>query len=62
MMFGNPVPGYASIMTSVLFLGGIFFCFYAVLPTVLDFLLAFNSRMESGVTPTPVRACSSWFL
>jgi glycosyltransferase involved in cell wall biosynthesis len=23
MMFGNPVPGYASIMTSVLFLGGI---------------------------------------
>jgi len=23
MMFGNPVPGYASIMTSVLFLGGV---------------------------------------
>jgi len=23
MIFGNPVPGYASIMTSVLFLGGI---------------------------------------
>ena len=23
MMFGNPVPGYASIMVSVLFLGGV---------------------------------------
>jgi hypothetical protein len=23
MIFGNPVPGYASLMTSVLFLGGI---------------------------------------
>jgi polyisoprenyl-phosphate glycosyltransferase len=23
MIFGNPVPGYASIMVSVLFLGGI---------------------------------------
>jgi sec-independent protein translocase protein TatC len=29
-----------------LFLGGVFFCFFAVLPVVLDFLLGFNSRME----------------
>ncbi len=33
-------------MSVVLFLGGIAFCFYAVLPTVLDFLLGFNSRMQ----------------
>jgi sec-independent protein translocase protein TatC len=32
-------------MSVVLFLGGIAFCFYAVLPTVLDFLLGFNGRM-----------------
>jgi len=32
-------------MSIVLFLGGVFFCFYAVLPVVLDFLLGFNSRM-----------------
>lgn len=30
----------------ILFLGGVFFCFYAVLPVVLDFLLGFNGRME----------------
>lgn len=28
-----------------LFLGGVFFCFYGVLPTVLDFLLGYNGRM-----------------
>jgi sec-independent protein translocase protein TatC len=33
-------------MSIVLFLGGVFFCFYAVLPTVLDFLLGFNTRIE----------------
>ena len=33
-------------MSVLLFLGGVVFCFYGVLPTVLDFLLAFNSRME----------------
>jgi sec-independent protein translocase protein TatC len=33
-------------MSLVLFLGGVFFCFYAVLPTVLDFLLGFNVRTE----------------
>ncbi|MEI8382498.1 MAG: twin-arginine translocase subunit TatC [Planctomycetota bacterium] len=32
-------------MSIVLFLGGIFFCFCAVLPTVLDFLLGYNGRM-----------------
>ncbi len=32
-------------MSVVLFLGGVFFCFYAVLPTVLDFLLGYNGRM-----------------
>ena len=32
-------------MSIVLFLGGVSFCFYAVLPVVLDFLLGFNSRM-----------------
>lgn len=32
-------------MSVGLFLGGVFFCFYAVLPVVLDFLLGFNSRM-----------------
>jgi len=31
-----------------LFLGGILFCFFAVLPTVLDFLLGFNVRMGLG--------------
>jgi sec-independent protein translocase protein TatC len=30
----------------VLFLGGVGFCFYAVLPTVLDFLLGYNARIE----------------
>jgi sec-independent protein translocase protein TatC len=30
----------------VLFLGGVVFCFYAVLPVVLDFLLGYNARME----------------
>lgn len=33
-------------MSVVLFLGGVFFCFYAVLPTVLDFLLGYNARIE----------------
>ena len=33
-------------MSIVLFLGGVAFCFYAVLPVVLDFLLGFNSRMN----------------
>ena len=33
-------------MSVLLFLGGIFFCFYAVLPTVLDFLLGYNARIE----------------
>ena len=33
-------------MSVVLFLGGIGFCFYSVLPTVLDFLLGFNTRIE----------------
>lgn len=32
-------------MSIALFLGGVSFCFYAVLPVVLDFLLGFNSRM-----------------
>ena len=32
-------------MSIGLFLGGVSFCFYAVLPTVLDFLLGYNSRM-----------------
>ena len=32
-------------MSIVLFLGGVSFCFYAVLPVVLDFLLGFNSRI-----------------
>ena len=32
-------------MSIGLFLGGVAFCFYAVLPVVLDFLLGFNSRM-----------------
>lgn len=35
-------------MSVVLFLGGAVFCFYAVFPTVLDFLLGFNERM--GIT------------
>lgn len=33
-------------MSIALFLGGVFFCFYAVLPTVLDFLLGYNTRIE----------------
>jgi sec-independent protein translocase protein TatC len=33
-------------MSIGLFLGGVFFCFYAVLPVVLDFLLGFNARIE----------------
>lgn len=33
-------------MSVGLFLGGVIFCFYAVLPTVLDFLLGFNARIE----------------
>ncbi|WLD10937.1 twin-arginine translocase subunit TatC [Planctellipticum variicoloris] len=32
-------------MSIVLFLGGVTFCYYAVLPTVLGFLLDFNVRM-----------------
>ncbi|GIX03419.1 MAG: Sec-independent protein translocase protein TatC [Planctomycetaceae bacterium] len=28
-----------------LFLGGVFFCYYAVFPTILDFLLGFNIRL-----------------
>ncbi|MEK6261325.1 MAG: twin-arginine translocase subunit TatC [Planctomycetota bacterium] len=32
-------------MSVGLFLGGIGFCFYGVLPTVLDFLLGFNTRI-----------------
>lgn len=32
-------------MSIGLFLGGVAFCFYAVLPVVLDFLLGFNNRM-----------------
>ena len=32
-------------MSIALFLGGVFFCFYAVLPTVLDFLLGYNTRI-----------------
>ena len=32
-------------MSVILFLGGVIFCFYAVLPTVLDFLLGYNGRM-----------------
>jgi sec-independent protein translocase protein TatC len=35
-------------MSIGLFLGGVGFCFYAVLPVVLDFLLGFNGRM--GIT------------
>ncbi|WP_010582601.1 twin-arginine translocase subunit TatC [Schlesneria paludicola] len=35
-------------MSIGLFLGGVSFCFYAVLPVVLDFLLGFNSRI--GIT------------
>ena len=33
-------------MSILLFLGGVVFCFYAVLPTVLDFLLSYNNNME----------------
>lgn len=33
-------------MSIILFLGGVIFCFYAVLPTVLDFLLGYNARIE----------------
>ncbi len=33
-------------MSVFLFLGGVAFCFYAVLPTVLDFLLSYNAGME----------------
>ena len=33
-------------MSIILFLGGVAFCFYAVLPTVLDFLLGYNTRIE----------------
>lgn len=33
-------------MSVGLFLGGVFFCFYAVLPKVLDFLLSYNHDME----------------
>lgn len=33
-------------MSIGLFLGGISFCFYGVLPTVLDFLLGYNTRIE----------------
>jgi len=33
-------------MSVGLFLGGVMFCFYAVLPTVLDFLLGYNARIE----------------
>jgi len=33
-------------MSIGLFLGGVIFCFYAVLPTVLDFLLGYNARIE----------------
>ena len=32
-------------MSIILFLGGVTFCFYAVLPTVLDFLLGYNTGM-----------------
>lgn len=33
-------------MSIFLFLGGVVFCFYAVLPVVLDFLLGYNARIE----------------
>ena len=33
-------------MSIGLFLGGVIFCFYAVLPNVLDFLLGYNARIE----------------
>ena len=33
-------------LSVILFLGGISFCFYCVLPTVLDFLLGYNVRIE----------------
>jgi sec-independent protein translocase protein TatC len=33
-------------MSIILFLGGATFCFYAVFPTVLDFLLGFNERLK----------------
>lgn len=33
-------------MSILLFLGGVVFCFYAVLPVVLDFLLGYNARIE----------------
>lgn len=33
-------------MSIILFLGGVIFCFYAVLPVVLDFLLSYNKNME----------------
>ena len=33
-------------MSIFLFLGGVGFCFYSVLPTVLDFLLSYNNNME----------------
>jgi sec-independent protein translocase protein TatC len=32
-------------MSIILFLGGIFFCYFAVFPTVLDFLLDYNVRI-----------------
>ena len=35
-------------MSIGLFLGGVIFCFYAVLPVVLDFLLGYNARMGLG--------------
>ncbi len=43
-------------MSVGLFLGGVGFCFYAVLPVVLDFLLGYNSRMEM---PAQIRI-SEW--
>jgi sec-independent protein translocase protein TatC len=33
-------------MSVLLFLGGVVFCFYGVLPTVLNFLLSYNINME----------------
>jgi sec-independent protein translocase protein TatC len=43
-------------MSIILFMGGVAFCFYAVLPIVLDFLLGFNSRMLL----TPQIRISEW--